>query len=121
MKNFDKLLRASGEMVSNEGLANPTEAKIVRAGQDGAPVVNDEFPAMKEFISGYWIVDVPSPERAYRIVAQASAVTGPRGAPLNIPIEVRQIMPGPPDEPVPLIVRTFACRDDFPVPLQPDF
>ncbi len=98
MVNFDKVLRESGELVSAEGLADPKEAKVVRAGKDGAPVTDGVFPEAKEFLAGYWIIDVESPERAYAIAAQASAAPGPGGAPMNMPIEVRQVMSGPPEE-----------------------
>jgi hypothetical protein len=56
------------------------------------------FPESKEFLAGYWIVDVESPERAYELAAQASAAPGAGGKPLNMPIEVRQVMGGPPEE-----------------------
>ena len=39
-----------------------------------------------------------SPERAYEIAAGASAAPGLGGAPMIIPIEVREIMSGPPKE-----------------------
>ena len=39
-----------------------------------------------------WIVDVDGPQRAYQIAATASAAPGPGGAPLNLPIEVREVM-----------------------------
>jgi hypothetical protein len=70
----------------------------VRAGSDGKPITDGVFPEAKEFLVGYWIVDVESPERAYQIAAAASAAPGPRGAPLNMPIEVRQVMSGPPPD-----------------------
>jgi hypothetical protein len=98
MKNFDRELRDSGELVSAEGLAFPDQAKLVRAGKDGMPITDGIFPESKEFLAGYWIVDVDSPERAYAIAAQASACPGPGGAPLNMPIEVRPVMSGPPPE-----------------------
>ncbi|HZY01886.1 MAG TPA: YciI family protein [Anaeromyxobacteraceae bacterium] len=56
------------------------------------------FPEAKEFLAGYWIVDVESPERAYEIATQASAAPGPGGAPLNMSIEVRQVMSAPPED-----------------------
>jgi hypothetical protein len=96
--SFDQALRDSGELVSAAGLASPRDAKIVRAGKDGAPITDGVFPESKEFLAGYWIVDVESAERAYKIAARASAAPGPGGAPTNIPIEVRQVMSGPPDE-----------------------
>lgn len=48
------------------------------------------FPEGKEFLAGYWIVDVDTPERAYQIATRASAASGPGGTPLNMTIEVRQ-------------------------------
>jgi hypothetical protein len=98
MRGFSKQLRESGELVAAEGLDWPDQAKLVRAGKDGAPITDGVFPEAKEFLAGYWIVDVESPERAYAIAARASAAPGIGGAPLNMPIEVRQVMSGPPEE-----------------------
>lgn len=98
MIGFSKKLGASGELVNAEGLAWPDQAKLVRAGKDGAPITDGVFPDGKEFLAGFWIVNVESPERAYQIAAQASAAPGPGGAPLNMPTEVRQVMSGPPEE-----------------------
>jgi len=95
---LNKELAESGELVGAEGLATPGEAKIVRAGKNGVPAVTDgPFPESKEFLAGYWIVDVDKPQRAYEIAAKASSAPGPGGAPLIIPIEVRQVMSAPPD------------------------
>jgi hypothetical protein len=94
---FDRELKERGELVADAGLAPPGQARLVRAGKTGKPIVTDgPFPEAKEYLAGYWIVDVDSPERAYEIAAQASAVPGPGGVPLNIPVEVRQVMSGPP-------------------------
>ena len=98
MIGFNKELGAAGQLVSAEGLASPHEAKLVRAGKDGAPVTDGVFPESKEFLAGYWIVDVETPEQAYQIAARASAAPGPGGRPINMPIEVRQVMAGPPEE-----------------------
>jgi hypothetical protein len=98
MMGLNKELRQSGELVSAEGLSFPDQAKVVRAGKDGVPITDGVFPESKEFLAGYWIVDVDSPERAYAIAAKASAAPGPGGKPLNMPIEVRPIMSGPPPE-----------------------
>jgi len=100
MKRFNEELRQAGELVGAEGLAQPSQAKVVRAGKDGAPITDGVFPETKEYLAGYWVIDVESPERAYAVAAKASACPGPGGKPLNIPIEVRQVMSGPPvDEP----------------------
>jgi hypothetical protein len=98
MKDFAKRLGQAGELVAAEGLAGPDQARRVRAGQDGRPITDGVFPEAKEFLAGYWIVDVDRPERAYEIAAQASAAPGPGGAPLNLSIEVREVMSGPPKD-----------------------
>ncbi|HXR78495.1 MAG TPA: YciI family protein [Bryobacteraceae bacterium] len=98
MKTLNTALRESGELVSAEGLSFPEQAKLVRAGKDGTPITDGVFPESKEFLAGYWIVEVDSPEQAYAIAARASAAPGLGGIPLNMPIEVRPIMAGPPDE-----------------------
>ena len=98
MKNFSKRLKDAGELVGAEGLAAPGQAKLVRAGKNGAPEVTDgPFAEAKEFLAGYWIVDVDSPERAYAIAAEASTSPGPGGKPINMAIEVREVMSGPPE------------------------
>jgi hypothetical protein len=56
------------------------------------------FPESKEFLAGYWIVDVESEKRAHEIASRASSAPGPDGKPFIIPIEVRQVMSAPPDE-----------------------
>lgn len=98
MRSLNKALKENGEFVSAEGLATPHEAKLVRAGKNGMPVTDGPFAETKEFLAGYWIVNVETPEQAYAIAARASAAPGPDGAPMNMPIEVRQVMSGPPDE-----------------------
>jgi hypothetical protein len=96
MHRFNKELTEAGEFVGGEGLAPPGQARLVRAGKNGLPVTDGPFPESKEFLAGYWIVEVDTPERAYEIAANASAAPGPGGAPLNMAIEVRQVMSGPP-------------------------
>ena len=95
MKDFAQRLTASGELAAAEGLAGPDQAKLVRAGNDGRPITDGIFPESKEFLAGYWIVDVESPARAYQIAAEASAAPGVGGKPLNMAIEVRQVMRAP--------------------------
>ncbi len=97
MQDFSDKLGKAGELVGAEGLAPPGEARVVRAGKNGTPAVTDgPFAEAKEFLAGYWIVDVDRPERAYEIAAKASTAPGPGGKPLNMAIEVRQVMSAPP-------------------------
>jgi hypothetical protein len=100
MKDLNEDLREAGELASAEGLAPPGQARIVRAQGGGAPEVTDgPFAESKEFLVGYWIVDVESAERAYAIAGKASRAPGPGGKPLGIEIEVRQVMSAPSDSP----------------------
>jgi hypothetical protein len=99
MKHLNKGLGEAGELVGAEGLAPPGQARIVRS-NGGAPEVTDgPFAESKEFLVGFWIVDVENAERAYAIAGEASTAPGPGGKPLGINIEVRQVMSGPPDSP----------------------
>jgi hypothetical protein len=100
MEAFSKKLSAAGELVGAAGLASPDQARLVRAGADGKPITDGVFPESKEFLAGYWIVDVDSPERAMAIAAEASSapgmpVTAADGTTIDhLSIEVRQIMGG---------------------------
>ena len=86
-------LTASGELVGAEGLAGPRAAKIVTHDGVGAPVVTDgPFPESKEFLAGYWLVDVESEERAIEIAAKTSAAPGQGGKPTAREIQVRPVM-----------------------------
>jgi hypothetical protein len=97
MKKLDGDLKDSGELVLAEGLSFPDQAKLVKAGDDGEPITDGVFPESKEFLAGFWIVDVASQERVYRLAAHISAAPGPGGNPLKMPIEVRPVMSAPPD------------------------
>lgn len=92
MRAFSNELKESGVFVSTEGLGWPSEAKLVRAGRDGDPITDGVFPESKEFLAGYWIIDVEGLEQAYKIAARASQAPGPGGKPGNMPIEVRPVL-----------------------------
>jgi hypothetical protein len=96
MMKFNEQLKKSGELVDAQGLSGPEQAKVVRARPGGPPTVTDgPFPESKEFLAGYWLIEVRSPERAIEIAGQASAAPGRGGVPLGIPIELRQVGEAP--------------------------
>jgi hypothetical protein len=97
MKTLNAELKQRGELVTAEGLTMPDEAKIVRAREGGgAPIVSDgPFAESKEFLAGWWIVDVASPERAIEICAHISTAPGPGGVPMNFPVELRPVGKAP--------------------------
>ena len=90
LRDLVKELADTGEFVATQGLAEPKEAKVVRGEKNGLPITDGVFPEAKEFLLGYWIVDVASAERAYAIAGRISAAPGPGRVPTNMPIEVRQ-------------------------------
>jgi hypothetical protein len=100
MKDLNRELQKTGEFVEAQGLAPPVHARIVKCGPGGAPLVSDgPFAETKEFLAGFWIIQVDKRERAYEIAAKASSAPGPDGKPLVIPIELREVMGAPlPDQ-----------------------
>lgn len=100
MKNLNRELQKTGEFVEAQGLTPPAQAQIVKVGAGGEPVVSDgPFAETKEFLAGFWIIEVDRRERAYEIAAKASSAPGPDGKPLVIPIELREVMGAPlPDQ-----------------------
>ena len=90
MRKLDDDLRKSGELVSDEGLADGSQAKTVIF-QNGIPVATDgPFAESKESLVGFWIVDVENEERAIEIASRIVAF-------IKAPIEVRRVMDAPPD------------------------
>jgi hypothetical protein len=90
-RQLNRDLIDAGELVTVQALTAPSEARLVRGGVGSAPVTDGPFPESKEFLAGFWIVDVPDAARAYAIAARASGAPGPGGAPLSMPIEVRAV------------------------------
>ena len=98
MHQFNKDLKANGEFVDAQGLSAPGQAKLVRASKDGAPITDGPFAEAKEFLAGFWIVEVENEQRAIALAAKASAAPGPGGSPLNMPIELRSVLSGLPTD-----------------------
>ncbi len=96
MMDIHRELTERGEFVDGQGLTGPEAVKIVTSDGATAPVVTDgPFPESKEFLAGYWLVDVDSEERAIEIAAKTSAAPGPGGRPVRQQIEVRRVMDRP--------------------------
>ena len=72
MHEFARKLSAAGELVAAHGLAAPTEAKLVRMGKNGKPATDGVFAESKEYLAGFWIIDVDSAQTAYARAAEAS-------------------------------------------------
>lgn len=62
-------LLESGELVAGEGLANASQAHTV-AVRDGQTVTSDgPFAELKEHLAGFYLIEVPSFDRAVEIAA----------------------------------------------------
>lgn len=94
MHQFTDKLKDAGELVGTYGLAAPAQARRVTAGKDGKPITDGVFPESKEFLAGFWIVDVDSAQRAYELAAEASTAPGNGGGALpdRFWIEVREVL-----------------------------
>ena len=92
MDQLNSDLKASKQFAVAEGLVAPDQARLVTAQADGSPSVTDgPFAESKEFIAGFWIVNVKNADEAYAFAAKVSSCPGPGGKPLNMPVEVRQV------------------------------
>jgi hypothetical protein len=87
---LNKELTAAGELIDAQGVGEAAK-RVVSDGTTSTVTV----PEGEVLLAGYRVVDVESEQRALEIAARSSAAPGPRGRPLEQPIEVRQIMVGP--------------------------
>lgn len=94
-------LESTGEYVGGEGLGGPARMKLVQARPTGETLVTDgPMAEAKEFLAGYFTIDVASDARAYEIAARVSAAPGKGGAPSYSPVEVHPVMSGPTEDPL---------------------
>lgn len=84
---FIDTIRESGELISTEALGDPSASAVVRV-RDGVPVVTDgPYLETKEYLGGYYLVDVENKKRAYELAALI-----PDAAVDGLGIEVRPVM-----------------------------
>ncbi|WP_394770751.1 YciI family protein [Lacisediminihabitans sp.] len=84
---FMDAITASGEFILTQALGDPAESSVIRA-SGGVPQVQDgPFLEAKEFLGGFYLVDVDSKERALELAAMIpdSKIDG-------LAIEVRPVM-----------------------------
>lgn len=84
---FMESLKASGEMIMTQALVDPSQAAVVRL-RGNQPVVTDgPFLEAKEYLGGFYLVDVEDKARALELAAQI-----PDAAIEGLGVEVRQVM-----------------------------
>ena len=68
-QKFMDTIKASGEFHSTVALQQPSESAVVKV-RNGVPAVTDgPFVESKEFLGGYYLIDVASRERACELAA----------------------------------------------------
>jgi len=84
---FIEATQKSGELVVTQALGDPSQSAVVRV-RNGVPVVSDgPYVEAKEFLGGYYLIDVADRERALELAAQI-----PDASIEGMGVEVRPIM-----------------------------
>ncbi|WP_316519769.1 YciI family protein [Kitasatospora brasiliensis] len=84
---FIEELKASGEFILTQALADPSQAAVVTV-RDGQPVVTDgPFLEAKEFLGGFYLIDCEDKQRAIDVATRI-----PDTAIEGLGVEVRQVM-----------------------------
>ncbi|MBG0820987.1 hypothetical protein HS048_09595 [Planomonospora sp. ID91781] len=84
---FIEALKRSGELITTQALADPSQAAVVSV-RNGQPVVTDgPFLEAKEYLGGFYLIDCENRERAIELAARI-----PDAAIEGLGIEVRQVM-----------------------------
>ena len=83
---FIEATQKSGELIVTQALGDPSQSAVVRV-RNGVPVVSDgPYVEAKEFLGGYYLVDVASRERALELAAMI-----PDAAIEGLGVEVRGV------------------------------
>jgi hypothetical protein len=94
MESFTNDLVESGELVDTQGLSAPVQARRVQL-KEGVPVVTDgPYAETQEVLSGYWVVDCASFDRATEIAARLADCPSPGDVFADSYADVRPILDG---------------------------
>jgi len=86
-QNFMNTTKESGEFLATNALADPSQSATVRA-RNGSPEVTDgPFAETKEYMGGYYLLDVESRERAIELAKMI-----PDASIDGLALEVRPVM-----------------------------
>ncbi|MEA5366971.1 YciI family protein [Amycolatopsis sp., V23-08] len=86
-QEYIRTIRESGEMIGTQALAPVADSSVVRV-RGGLPAITDgPFLETKEFLAGYYLVDVEDKARALELAAMI-----PDAAIDGLAVEVREIV-----------------------------
>lgn len=85
--SFIEAVQKSGELIVTQALGDPSQSAVVRV-RNGVPVVSDgPYLEAKEFLGGYYLIDVADRDRAIELAGQI-----PDASIEGMGVEVRPIM-----------------------------
>ncbi len=84
---FMKTVKESGELIVTQALADPSTSVVVRVREGERVVTDGPYLEAKEYLGGYYLVDVENAERAYELAAMI-----PDASVDGLAIEVRAVM-----------------------------
>jgi hypothetical protein len=67
---FDQDLKDAGVLVANAGLAGVDAATTVRVRDGETQLTDGPFAETKEYLAGFWVIDVPDLDRALEWAAR---------------------------------------------------
>ena len=86
-QKFIDEITASGEFLSTNALGDPSQTTVVRRTGGKPQVTEGPFAETKEFMGGYYLIDVESKERAVELAQRI-----PDAAIDGLALEVRPVM-----------------------------
>jgi hypothetical protein len=66
---FIDAIKKSGEMITTQALADPSQTAVVRVRGGQAVVTDGPFLEAKEYLGGFYLIDCESKERAIELAA----------------------------------------------------
>lgn len=76
-----------GEFVATQALGDPSQSKVVRASADGPEVTDGPFAESKEFMGGFYLVDVEDEARAVELAKRIPDAMIP-----GLALEIRPVL-----------------------------
>ena len=84
---FIETITKSGEMITTQGLVDPSQSVVVRVRNEQRLVTDGPYLEAKEYLGGFYLIDVESKERAIELAAMI-----PDAKVEGLGVEVRQVM-----------------------------
>ncbi|KQY64619.1 MULTISPECIES: YciI family protein [unclassified Nocardioides] len=79
--------KENGEFISTQALGDPSRSKVVRPGGDGPEVTDGPFVEAKEFLGGFYLLDVEDEARAVELARKIPDVQIP-----GLAVEIRPVV-----------------------------